>query len=79
MSIFSSSFVIFLLILGVLYFIVPKKIQWIVILAGNLVFYSASGYPYLIYILSCTFFTWYAALRIEQNGLDLKAALAAAE
>lgn len=78
MSIFSSSFVIFLLILGILYFIVPQKIQWIILLAGNLVFYAASGYPYLIYILSCTFFTWFAALRIEQNGLELKTALAGA-
>lgn len=78
MSIFAASFFCFLLILGLLYFIAPKKIRWVVILAGNLVFYAWSGWQYLGYILSCTFFTWFAALRIERENAGLKQKTAAA-
>ena len=78
MSIFSAAFVIFLPVLGILYFAVPKKVRWIVLLAGNMVFYAAAGCRYLVYILGCAFFTWYAALRLEENGLALKTALSAA-
>ena len=74
MSIFSGTFVCFVLILGVLYFLIPKKFQWTVLLAGNLIFYAWSGPKYLVYILSCAFFTWFAALQIEKinNGLRQK-------
>ena len=72
MSIFSGTFACFILILGILYFIIPKKFQWTVLLAGNLVFYAWSGYRYLIYNLSCNFFTWIAALQIEKINSELK-------
>ncbi len=75
MSLVSFSFLFFLLIFGSLYFILPKKIQWIVLLAGNFVFYAFSGWQFLIYILVCTFSTWYAALQIEKNETELKSAL----
>ena len=71
MSIFSGTFACFVLLLGIIYFIVPKKGQWIVLLAGNLVFYAWSGPRYLIYILSCGFFTWLAALQIEKINTGL--------
>ena len=77
MSIISFSFLLFLLILVIIYFIVPKKMQWAVILAANLVFYAYSGPKYLIYILSCAFFTWYAALKINKDADELTARLAA--
>ena len=51
MSLISFQFLFFLLIFGILYFILPKKIQWIVLLAGNLVFYAFTGIQYLIYLL----------------------------
>ena len=75
MSIVSFSFLFFLALFCILYFIFPKKIQWILLLAGNLFFYAFSGYQYLVFLLSCTFFTWYAALRIEKNASELKTAL----
>ncbi len=71
MSIFSVTFACFIIITGFLYFILPKKFQWVVLLAGNLVFYAWSGPRYLIYLLSCAFFTWIAALQIEKNNVLL--------
>ncbi|MBQ6509736.1 MAG: MBOAT family protein [Flexilinea sp.] len=41
-------------------------------LTGNLVFYARSGSRYLIYILSCAFFTWFAALQIEKINTGLR-------
>ncbi len=78
MSIFSVSYVIFLIILAVVYFLIHGKLQWCVLLAGNLVFYAWAGPKYLIYILSCAFFTWFAVLKIEKCGSDLAAELSAA-
>lgn len=75
MPLVSFSFLLFLLIFCLLYFILPKKIQWIVLLAGNLVFYAFSGWQFLIYILVCTFSTWYAALRVEKDETKLRSAL----
>ena len=75
MTLISFPFLFFLLIFGSFYFILPKKIQWAVLLAGNLVFYTFSGWQFLIYILVCTFSTWYAALQIEKNEAKLKSAL----
>ena len=72
MSIFSGTFACFILILGFLYFVVPKKLQWIILLTGSLVFYAWSGYRYLVYVLSCTFFTWFAALQIEKINTGLR-------
>lgn len=66
MSIVSYSFVLFLTIFLIIYFIVPKKTQWIVLLAGNLYFYSCAGIHYLVYLLGFSFITWYSALKIEK-------------
>ena len=77
MSVISFSFLFFLATFGFLYFLLPKKFQWTVLLAGNLVFYAFSGWQYLVYLLSCTFFTWFVALQIEKNTAELKSELAA--
>ena len=76
MSIVSFTFLAFLILFGIIYFLIPKKFQWIAILLGNLTFYAYSGIPFLIYLLSCTFFTWYAALRIEKESAELEARIA---
>ncbi len=79
MSIFSAGFACFLLILGVLYFLLPKKIQWIVLLAGNLFFYTYSGYRNLIYIIGCTFFTWAGALLNDKISRTMPSGLSKEE
>ena len=71
MSIFSGTFALFIITFSILYFVFPKKFQWAALLAGNLVFYAWSGPKYLIYILSCAFFTWIAALQINKDNVLL--------
>lgn len=52
----SYTFIAFLLILFVLYYLIPKKGQWILLLAANFLFYYSAGkwYPVFILITSAT-------------------------
>lgn len=65
MSIVSMQFFFFLIVLVMLYFIVPKKWQWVVILIANVLFYIASGIKYLIYIIFVSFIAYWIALGME--------------
>ena len=74
MDIISIEFFIFLVILTFLYYLVPKRIQWITILLANLVFYAYVGIRYFIYILLISGITFWMALQLEklvENGAKL--------
>lgn len=77
MNLLSFPFFIFLLILTILYFLVPKRFQWWVLLAGSLYFYGCSGPRNLIFIGITALSTYLAARRIESLQLAQKAELAA--
>ena len=51
MSLTSTYFIIFMLILVPVYYLVPKKIQWFVLLAASLVFYAFGGLFNIFYVL----------------------------
>lgn len=51
MSLISLSFLLFLLILLIVYFCVPSKLQWVVLLIGSFVFYLFSGWKLITYLL----------------------------
>lgn len=60
MTVFSLTFPAFLLGLVCLYYIVPKRFQWLVLLAGSLVFYlwnSLAGLAYLLFVAGSTYLT----------------------
>lgn len=63
----SYQFLGFLAVLFVLYYIIPKQMQWGLLLAASYFFYWMAGPDYLIYILATTLTVYYAALKIEQN------------
>ncbi|MGI6212859.1 MAG: MBOAT family O-acyltransferase [Anaerovoracaceae bacterium] len=65
MSFISFKFIIFLLIVLVLYYIVPKKYQWVFLLAVSYVFYLFSGLKPLIFILLTTLTTYGGARWME--------------
>lgn len=62
MNITKSDFGIFIAILFGIYYIVPKKYQWIVLLAGNMFFYYHYGIPALIFLLATILVTYTGAL-----------------
>jgi len=57
-------FIIFLLILFVMYYIVPKRFRWLLLLLASYIFYAYAGVKYLIYILATTASTYVISLRL---------------
>ena len=51
MSVVTYTFIVFLLCTIVLYYIVPKKIQWVILLLASLVFYGYAGIEYLLSLI----------------------------
>lgn len=63
MSLTSTYFIIFLILLIPIYYLVPKKIQWCILLAASLVFYAFGGWYNIFYVLF-TSFTIYGGTRL---------------
>ncbi len=66
MSFVTIEFLLFLAILLLLYYLLPKKLQWGLLLVGSLCFYAFSGWKNLIFILVTAFSTYGSALLIER-------------
>ena len=64
MSLVSYEFLAFFAVAAVLYYIVPKRFQWILLLAVSFLFYAGGGVVYLLYPLITAVSTWFLALRI---------------
>lgn len=65
----SLAFIGFAVLVFLLYYTVPKKGQWCVLLAASYLFYFAAGASYLIFILYTTLITYITA-RILQKKAD---------
>ena len=65
MSFVSLGFLLFLLILFILYYALPRRFQWVLLLAGSLVFYAFASPKYLIYIAVTALSTWFAGKLIH--------------
>lgn len=78
MNIVSFEFLVFVLVIIVSYFVLPRKGQWIVILLGNIVFYAYAGIPYITYMVIISLATFLGAHYIEKVSLQGKNQLASA-
>ena len=75
MSFLSVTFIAFCTILIFLYYIVPKRMQKYVLLAGNYIFYMWTNYIYIFFILFTTLNTFFFARelgRLNQRQRNLK-------
>ena len=67
MNITSCYFLIFVGISLFVYWLVPYKLQWLVLLADSLIFYFATARAYtFIYVLVSVFTVWGASLYISK-------------
>lgn len=64
----SYNFIIFIALLFITYYLIPKKYQWILVLAASYLFYAIAGPKYLIYILATTVSTYFVSLKL--NSLE---------
>lgn len=72
MSITSLVFVIFVAIAGVVYYLVPKKMQWIVLLVASLFFYAISSTILTLFIIASTLLIYLGALKIQGLNDEFK-------
>lgn len=64
----SYEFLGFIAILLLAYYLVPKRCQWMLLLAASYFFYFIAGAEYLAYILATTLTIYFAARKIEENA-----------
>lgn len=69
----SYAFLGFLAALFLLYYLIPRRMQWGLLLLASYLFYFIVGPSWLPYILATTVTTYFAARRIEDTGLRQKA------
>ncbi|MBQ9761778.1 MAG: MBOAT family protein [Oscillospiraceae bacterium] len=69
----SLMFLAFLLLTVVVYYIVPKKWQWSVLLVASYGFYLSSGVEQVLYILFTTLFSYFAARWMQKLRDDNQA------
>lgn len=79
MSLFTFTFLFFVLATFVLYFIFPKKWRWTVLLAASLVFYLSADLRYFIYIALTATSIYFAALDQQRLNAQREQKLATAE
>ena len=67
MSLVSNLFILFVAASVLIYYLVPRRFQWIVLLAFSYIYYIAGGPRYVVFILFSTLVTWLLALLIEKT------------
>ena len=60
----SYSFIIFISLLFIIYYAIPKKYQWMLLLLASYIFYSFAGIKFLSYIIFTTVSTYFASQKI---------------
>lgn len=64
MLLISYEFLVFLSLLTVLYYMVPKSLQCWLLLAAGIFFYGCAGWKVMIFLLAAAISTWYFGCRI---------------
>ena len=71
----SLNFLLFLALIAVLYYIVPKRVQWVILLAASYAFYLHSGVEQVVFILGTTVITYCSGLLMQKKRDLYKEAL----
>lgn len=72
MSYTSFIYLQFLAIICLAYYLVPVKHRWLVMLAGNIVFYAASGWDNLVYLLAAIAVSYFVAIKMGKLHEEFK-------
>lgn len=73
MSLVSFQFILFISVGCVIYYLVPKKAQWLVLLILSYLFYLCGGIGMVGYILVTTITVWMAGILLEYSEKSMKA------
>ncbi len=72
MALNSLPFLLFLAAVTAVYYIVPKKIQWAVLLVASYGFYISAGLENVVYIIASTLFTYISGLVMQKMRDDFQ-------
>ena len=72
MAINSLNFIAFVFVVCVLYFILPKKVKWIVLLVANYIFYYICSNWMIVYMLITTMSIYLIGLKIGKIDINTK-------
>src|SRR5699024_8140766 len=64
----SIEFIIFFFIVTMIYFLIPHKLRWILLLVSSCIFYMAWQPAYIILVLICALINYFSALMIEKHN-----------
>ena len=82
MTIISLKFMLFVIIMMLLYFLVPKKIRWCILLIGSYIYYFIASAKLTIFLVVTTFTIYWSGIlmnkvdekkQISCNGKDKEA------
>lgn len=59
-------FIVFLIVLFVVYYLIPKKFQWMLLLFASYVFYSFAGFKSLLYVMITTITTYFISRKLNE-------------
>ena len=72
MAMTSFNFLVFLAVVITVYYLVPKKFQWCVLLAASYGFYLSAGIAHVLYIIGTTLFTYGAGRWMQKIRDDVQ-------
>lgn len=75
----SYGFIAFLIALFALYYIIPKRFQWLLLLAANILFYACAGWQGLCFMAATVIVSWAATNLMGASLKKQKAYLATPE
>lgn len=79
MSIVSFTFILFVIVLVGLYFLLPHRFQWMILLAASIVFYLSGGLKSVLYILVTIGTQYHLAMALERKNAEMAQKIDAVE
>lgn len=68
----SVSYAVFLPVIFALYWLIPKKYKWLVLLTGSYYYYMSWGIKYSVWIVLTTIVSYFCAIKIERCEFGTK-------
>lgn len=63
----SYGFILFLAVLTLLYYVIPGKLQWMLLLLGSYVFYAICGLEYVPFLVAVTLIVYFGARILDRK------------
>ena len=72
MSYTTMGFLFFVAALFIVYYIMPSKLRWIVLLIGNVIFYVASGWDNFVFLLASILISYFVGVKMSNLQDEFK-------